>query len=363
VKDGYGNIVKVLVTSLFLGVNLFGCAQQEINPDSKGEVIQKGERLLSVDLTWASNSDFGEAFILAKSVGMQVTNLSVQWDELEPTPGHYTSPDDLLQNANTFFPTQDIAISLMVGPIDTNNLRLPPDLVGKPFDDPEVIARFERLLDYVFTQIPDLELTSLSIGNEIDGYLGTDKKLWQQYTNFFRETSAYAKTKRSNLVVGSKLGFGGLTGNAHELSSTLIRASDAVMLTYYPLGPDFSVRNPEVVNEDFAKLVALFPDKPIYILEAGYPSSELLGSSQEKQATFVQTIFRAWDRQAAHIKLVDFLWLHDIAPAIVDELGDYYGLNDEKFKAYLATLGLRTFEGQDKIAFKTLQEETRKRGW
>jgi hypothetical protein len=354
------NIIKGLLISLLLGHFLVSYAQQENNIPS---FIPKGERLLSIDLTWAGNGDFGEAFLLAQSVGMQATNISLQWDELEPLPNQYTDPDNWLKNANEFFPTQAISVSLMVGFVDTNNLRLPSDLSGKSFDDPEVIERFKRLLDYVFTKISQLELTSLSIGNEIDSYLGTDENLWQQYTNFFREIAVYAKTKRANLVVGSKLGFGGLTTVAYNLSQELVAASDAVMLTYYPLEADFSVKNPDVVSNDFAKLVTLFPTKPIYILEAGYPSSTLLNSSEEKQATFVQNIFRVWDEHATHIKLLDFLWLHDISPELVNELGNYYGLNDQKFKAYLATLGLRTFDGQDKLAFKQLQEETKQRGW
>jgi hypothetical protein len=346
--------------SCFIFLGLFGCAQQEENVPS---AVSKGERLLSIDLTWAENSDFGEALLLAKTVGLQATNLSLHWDELEPFPGQYTSPNNILQIADEFFPPQAVAVSLMVGFIDTNNLRLPSYLAGKFFDDPEVIDRFKRLLDYVFSEIPNLELTSLSIGNEIDSSLGTDEKAWQQYTTFFREVSAYAKTKRPNLVVGSKLGFGGLTTSAHKLSAHIIRASDAVMLTYYPLNADFTVRHPEVVETDFAKLVALFRDKPIYILEAGYPSSPLLNSSENKQERFVHEIFRAWDTYADKIKLLDFLWLHDIAPAQVEELGRYYGLNDEKFLAYLATLGLRSFDGKDKRAFVVLQEEAGARGW
>jgi hypothetical protein len=350
-------LIRRLVVYLILTSSLLGCTSSEAQP------LPKGERLLSMDLTWAENSDFGEAFTLAKASGIQATNISLQWDELEPSPGQYTSPDNLLQNANSFFSTQDIAVSLMVGFIDTNNLRLPSDLAQKPFDDPETIERFKRLLDYVFTEIPDLELTSLSLGNEIDGYLATDKKLWQQYSHFFREASAYAKTKRASLIVGSKVTFAGLTGSAYTLSSSIVTTSDAVMLTYYPLNADFTVKNPRVVFDDFARLVQAFPDKPIYILEAGYPSSLLLGSSEEKQADFVQNVFRAWDEQAAYIKLIDFLWLHDIVPALVAELGGYYGLKDEKFLAYLATLGLRTFDGRDKQAFRAFQQEAQARGW
>jgi hypothetical protein len=347
------SVIKTLTSLLLLFA--FVARAQSFTP--------KGERQLSIDITEAVTGDYGDAFTLATSVGMQVTSLSLSWDELESSPNHYGTQENLLELANDFYSQQGVAISLALTPIDTNNLRLPTYLKDKAFDDPEVIERFKRLLDYVFSQLPDLELSSLAIGNEIDSYLGTNKQLWQQYTRFFQETSAYARSKRSGLLVGSKLGFGGLTGEAHTLSANLIQTSDVVMLTYYPLNNDFTVKNPDVVHEDFAKLVKLFPNKPIYILEAGYPSSPLLGSSEETQADFVREIFRAWDTQAEHIKLLDFLWLHDIPPAVVEELGDYYGFRDEKFLAYLATLGLRTFDGEDKEAFKVLGLETKQRGW
>jgi len=56
---------------------------------------------------------------------------------------------------------------------------MPADLAGTPFDDPAFIQRFKALLDYVLAQIPDLQLTSLAIGNEIDGYLGADKEAFR----------------------------------------------------------------------------------------------------------------------------------------------------------------------------------------
>ncbi|MCA9837352.1 MAG: hypothetical protein KC422_10555 [Trueperaceae bacterium] len=344
----------ILMSLIILGLTACTQAQSSLN---------KGERQLSLEITNASNDDYGYAFNLAKSTGMQLTTLALMWDELELSPGNFSPETNWLKIANDFFPEQNLSITLVINPIDTNRLRLPKDLENKAFEDPIVIARYKTLIDYVFTQIPDLTLSSFSVGNEIDDYLGTNKERWAQYSRFFEEVSAYIRTKREGLVVGSKLGFGGLTDSAYKLSQGIIQASDAVMLTYYPLKEDFTVKNPDVVHGDFAKLVELFPNKPIYVLESGYPSSELLGSSESKQAAFVDEIFSAWDEQAAHIKVLDFLWLHDLPPVVVDDLSGYYGLNNDKFKAFLGTLGLRTFEGQDKKAFQTLVRETKVRGW
>jgi hypothetical protein len=100
--------------------------------------------------------------------------LAVYWDELETEPGVYNPNPNWLEIANLYYPAQDIQVSLTISVIGTNNLRLPPDLADKSFDDPAVIARFNNLLDYVAVQIPNLTLNSLAIGNEIDIYLGTD---------------------------------------------------------------------------------------------------------------------------------------------------------------------------------------------
>jgi hypothetical protein len=304
--------------------------------------VIKGERVLSIDITISSNNDYDYAFALAQSAGAEDTSLSLQWDDLEPTPGQYGSDPNWLEIANTFYPSQNVAISLTLAPIDTNNLRLPEDLEEKSFADPEVIERFKRLLAYVFSQIPDLELSSLAIGNEIDAYLLTDEQRWRDYQTFFREVSSYAKSLRPDLVVGSKVTFGGL-GVAGEFITDLNTYADAVMLTYYPLEADFTVKHPDIVSSNFDKVVQTFPDKPIYILEAGYPSSSVLNSSEEKQAEFIRAVFRAWDEHAAQIKLVSFTWLHDVSPESLEFFATYYRMNDKKFLAFIATLGLRTW--------------------
>lgn len=82
-----------------------------------------------------------------------------------------------------------MGLSLAINPIDTNVNRMPDDLKDVPFDDPLVIERYKQLLEFVFSQVPDLELSSFSIGNEIDAYLGSDPSMWNQYQLFFEATA------------------------------------------------------------------------------------------------------------------------------------------------------------------------------
>jgi hypothetical protein len=136
-----------------------------------------------------------------------------------------------------------------------------------------------------------------------------------------------------------------------------------ILVTYYPLEADFGVRPAEVVSGDLAALALRFPDRPIGVLEAGYPSSEELGSSQARQAEFVRQLFRAWDAHSEQVVLLNFTWLTDAPQAAVEAWLDYYGLRDRRFAAFLASLGLRGADGQPKPAFEVLAAEAHARGW
>ncbi|MCJ7676536.1 MAG: hypothetical protein MUO35_02290, partial [Anaerolineales bacterium] len=134
--------------------------------------VPRGDRMLGIDVSEAEGETYDQAFQLARQAGMQFTSLSLAWDDLEPRPGEFAPDPNFLAIANLYYPAQHIPLALTITPIDTNRTRLPADLQARAFDDPEVIARFERLLDYVFMQIPDVELAVLAIGNEVDATLG-----------------------------------------------------------------------------------------------------------------------------------------------------------------------------------------------
>ncbi|MBM3121872.1 MAG: hypothetical protein FJZ97_06760 [Chloroflexi bacterium] len=325
--------------------------------------VPRGDRMLGIDANEADGETYDQAFQLARQAGMQFTSLSLAWDDLEPRPGEYSPDPNFLAIANQYYPAKDVPLALTITPIDTSRRRLPADLKDAAFDDPEVITRFERLLDYVFSQIPDVELAVLAIGNEVDATLGMDAAAWARYRTFYESTAAYARSLRPGVPVGVKVTMAGLTGERRQLAQALNERSDIILVTYYPLEADFSVRPADVVLGDLAALAALFPDRPIGVLEAGYPSSTKLESSEAKQAEFVRQIFRAWDAHAGQLALLNFTWLTDVPSASVEAWTDYYGLDDRRFAAYLATLGLRGADGEPKPALDALAAEAHARGW
>ena len=310
---------------------------------------------LSIDLSVAENNDYGAAMALSQQLGAQQVGLHLSWKgALEPQPGTFTPA--LLDIANAYYPLFGFSVDLNIDPIETNVLEVPDDLAELPLDSPVVITRFQSLLDSVFAHVPDLQLSSLIIGSEVDIRLGLDAAAWAQYTAFYQAAAAHARALRPGLPIVCEGTFGGLTGESADFYQALNQDSDIIGVSYYPLNGDFTVQAPGVVHQDFATLVARYPDQPIVFYQLGYPTSALCASSEQLQAEFVTQVFQAWDEQSGHVRTIDFTWLHDASPATVAEWALYYGLDDPAFLAFLGSLGLRTWPGAgaDKAGFTEL---------
>lgn len=314
------------------------------------------DRILMIDVNYASDNDYDAAIELALSCGMQATSLSLQWDQIEVSPYEYQDPYGYLEISNVYYPAFNISLALMIGPIDTVANRMPKDLQGKAFDDPEVVTRYQQMIDFVFSKIPDVHLVSFSIGNEVDVYLNSENK-WDEYTEFFRQTKQHVNNLVPYVPVGVKATFGGHTQSAQSELENLNQYSDAVFVTYYPLKANFHVKDPSVIPSDFNQIVSLYPQKEIYLLEAGYPSGfEIIESSEEKQSEFITQVFESWDTYSSQIRLINFVWLHDISEETLEEYRQYYGSSNPGFLEYLATLGIRHYEGAAKSAYMTLKK-------
>ena len=328
--------------------------------DTGKPVAPKGDRLLGLGINEGSIG-FERAFAAAREAGMQFTELATQWDDIEPKLGEFTN--QWLDIANAYYPRVGIRLVISLNPIDTNRLRLPADLRDKPLDDPAVIQRYNKAADYVLSRVSDSELVAFAVGNEIDGYLGVDREKWQQYERFFQATSRHIRARRPGVVVGTKVMLPSLIGENHALAKAMNVHADAVLTTYYPLGDGFRVKTRAEVDKDLNAVFQQYKHKSVYLLEVGCPSSTFLGSSDGRQAEFVRQVFKFWDDHRERLKVVNFIWLHDISATEVQSYTKYYKLNDRGFAEYLGSLGLRHHDGKDKDAFTALQQESKSRGW
>ena len=352
-----------MISFVLIFVSIFydnNAQHSEDNPSK--EIIQKKSRLLGVDINEVPNSNYSSSIEEVKELGVDFVQLTLFWDEIEPIPNQYE--DDIFELMDWYYPLEDLSVVLVINPIDTNKIRVTPDLLAKSLDDPQTISRFNKMLDHIYDKTPNVELAAISIGNEIDGYLGMNKN-WKEYENFYGKAVEHIKSKDrwNHVPVGTKAMFYGITNTYSEELKSINKHSDVIMITYYPLNYDFTFRNPTDVHTDMNLIISQDYKKPIFFMEMGYSSGSIINSSLDKQKEFIIEVFKAWDDNIEYVKAINFVWMHDISEESVQYYNEYYNAADQKFSAYLGTLGLKNHNGEPKIAWEALKEEAFKRGW
>lgn len=312
-------------------------------------------------------------------------NLHVSGETIWDTPSDRFSvnPDfDLLYIVNLVYSDLPIPMALSIRTINTVAVEIPSDLsVVTPstglvdFGSQAMETRFREFIEHTLGRLPDIDLASISIGNEIDGYLGDSDQAWESYIRFATEVMPHVRSAHPNgsLIVGVKGTLHGILAHPSEFES-LNRVSDVIMVTYYPLRSDFSVEPTSSVHHDFDQIVNWASDnnsdtKEIWLQEVGYPSAPAsaycpnCNSSEQAQAEFIDEVFIAWDEHAERITRLNFNWLTDPSADILDEWTAYYDVAVPAFREFLGTLGYRNADGSEKLAWPRLQKAASLRGW
>ncbi|MEQ8168547.1 MAG: hypothetical protein ABRQ38_06595 [Candidatus Eremiobacterota bacterium] len=157
-------------------------------------VIPRGNRQLSIDVSMASDNDYNKAFKLAKEAGIERIGLFQNWDTIEPSPEQYSGT--WLSIANDYYPAQNVSLDLTIAVIHTNHSTVPEDIHNKSLNDRQVIGRFKKLLDFVFSQMTDTRFSSIIISSESDIYFGTDETKWKDFEFFYKEIVRYIHSKK-----------------------------------------------------------------------------------------------------------------------------------------------------------------------
>jgi hypothetical protein len=276
-----------------------------------------------------------------------------------------------LANLNSVLPASNVGLSLSIVPISTSINLMPSNLAGQPFDNALVICRYQKLLTYVFSKIPNVQLVSMQFGNEIDAYAGANQvSFWSQWWTFYTSVAPTAKSLRPGLrtsIAATLYGTIGQSSNALAQGGLqqIFNAADAVIVTYYPLNGNFTVKPTTTALSDLSSLVSLYPNKPILFNEIGLPSGASFdASSTATQQDFIHQVFLAWDKYPTQITSMSFLRLNDISFASAQALATSYGLgSNSAFIEYLQTLGLISYSGTTKPAYNQLVSETHQRSW
>lgn len=308
---------------LMLVSALVACTEEGLEPsgEDQSEVLTRGARVLAMDVGPADGESLDTAVVKAKTAGVTTVVLNYDWNQLEPTAFQYQNAKLLADNA--FYSTAPHAMSVVLNirPVAGPCRVVPPDLMNLAWNDPVMIARFSYLLIWIRGHLPNVTVRVMSIGTEIDSHLAPAD--FPAYKTFFEAARQNAKAQwGQSLPVGTAVTWDGLTGAKQAAVLDLNERADHVLYTYYGLtyGPNgFAVKDPyaATVADTYAAIYAVDSNpktrgRTVDLIEAGYPSSPALNSSETKQQTFVSTIFGIWDAYSPRISTVVFNWQTDL---------------------------------------------------
>lgn len=297
--------------------------------------------------TLPASGDYGEVLAAIEQVGAEATSLTLYWDDLQ-RDGRYAADPDWPAIAQAVYPPRDMRIQLTFAVIDTLADRRPATLRGLAWDDPRVTASFAALVTDVLSRMPDVDLISVAIGNEIDGHL-TDASV-DEYARFFERGRAAIRSIRPDVPVTTKVTWPGLRDR--PALRALARRGDALSITWYPMDTAFHFATPDAALGDLKEMAAM-ANGPWELSEVGYPSHGCGASSPQTQAQFHAGLSVA-AASDPDLRLLQRVWSHDISPPEVAAYADYYQTDAKCFTAFLASLGLRTAQDNPKPAFEAL---------
>jgi len=372
-------IIYLIPLTFFIIFIIISCPNIPDNDDTNNESIYtnnkfepKGDRLLGIEVSTASDDDYIHAYNKADELGINFVHFSIGWNNLDTTTD--TSPNDyVLIDPNNYIQTLDAFYSMnnkdvyltILGPLNTCVRNMPADLINRELDDPDVINRFKVMLDFLLPLLNNVDLTGLIIGNEVDIYLKSHPGEINNFKNFFIAVKNHVKTINPDLLVSFTTTLIGAAVNLKDDLLLLNQNSDFISLTYYPLNPDFTVQSPGVVKNDIKQICDIY-DKDIYFQECGYQTSEECLSSEKLQSDFIKEVFLSWDTYKNKIKAISFYQLTDWKPEYITAYLNEQNLgNNTKLFEYIRTIGLRTYPdtGTDKMGYLTLKKEASIRGW
>lgn len=297
---------------------------------------------------------------LQQTVDAGVTYLSgtAKWAELEPSPGRYS-----LGSIAAFVSaaaSKNLPVSYTLRIINTVARDVPQDLQNVDWAEPQMRRRALALIDAI-TPLLKNHVRWISVGYESDSYFGKHPSEIEGFTAFHAAIKARLKAQLPSIQVSSTFTFAGVSSLAGDLR-TLNTQLDFLSVTYSPLRPDFTVREPSVVPSDFVRMKQVARNRKIILQEIGYPTASVTGSSEEKQAEFYRVSFEEIHRDPAAFTAVNFMNLADLSRETARQFADFYQFHTPAFEGVLRSMGLFDENGKAKKAWVLFQNALKQDG-
>jgi hypothetical protein len=295
------------------------------------------------------------SFAMSRQAGSQLVFVGPKWGEIEKSPGHYdfNDVDDRVRLAEMY----GAVVLLNIRVIDTNQRSVPAAYNGMRWTDPELSKRFVQLLKALAPHLKG-RCRWVTVGNEVDGYFSGHSDEIEPYAAFLVSISPDIHKTLPNLPLAVNFttsAVGDLRGKYRAITDR----TEIYSLNFYPMNADFTFRAPATTGRELQQIIInTATDKPIVFQEMGYPSSAKLGSSEEKQAAFLEQVLAVLQKNLSRVQAVSFNWRSDLPDSVVDDLTKYYKLpNSGNFRAFLASLGWFQTDGKPKKIWSVFEKD------
>lgn len=378
------NIYKVLIIIFIIVITglliFFELRQKNLPPPEEKKEVKPGkhsETLISPGISHPKNAaeglkKFTDQMDILTENGMNLFGFSANWKDLELSPYEFDLQANPINPLTLLIPKypQVKGVVFVLKMIDTNWKPMPKDLETKSFDDPEVLRRFDALIDAIAVEPSTKRITHILLGNELDGYLGQHPEETEAFEVFYNRALLRIHQKLPGVKVGTIFTAGGILGNVNiaNFFNKINRYSDFIDYTYYPvhelkrgnISVDWQMMPVSEIENNLTDLAKHAGNKPFAFTEIGYSSSPINNSSEEKQAKFVQEMFRILSpyQKKGQIDFILYSFMYDAPPNFTEPYAREQGFKASKeFHAFMDNIGLRSYEtGKPRKAWKAFVE-------
>ncbi len=308
----------------------------------------------------------------AISKGMRVDNIQLDWSQLEPLPNQYNK--QLLEDILVSRQADGLNIFMVLSTIDSEEFTLPSDLLdansttgfayGMAFDDPFIVARFKKLLDWVVPMVVAHGGWGLSVGNEPGDYITDNPSVEQSVVNFLAAARSHAHSIDPSLAITMTLSQV-LLEKGETFHFPILAQSDVASFTYYGIDPLYHSDNPAKVNQEVDQMLSAAGDKILFLQELGAPGGyenrfSPMNASFTKQQQFLENVFAKMESEP-RFRVATIFQLVDWQPNLVDTYTQVFAGEPnvpqdfiDRFAESLETTGLiRYRDGSPKPAWNT----------
>ena len=303
--------------------------------------------------------DHTQATLDVLAAGSRAVTLARRWSDLfidATTPR--SEPWSFLSKSAPLYRDADRAIAFSLVAVDRTTDARPSGLSGG-WDAPATLAAVEALVDKTYATFGS-ELAYVSIGTEVDRFLESaspaDRAAFVTFAVHAMDYARQHPNRPADTQVGVSASAGGIVAESTTQLLELLRASDAVIATYFPLEASFDAKPPAGVAADLDDLVvAVSSDagtREVVLEQVGYPSADGASSSAENQAAFFDVFFQTLSSRRDRFPFVSIYALNDPAPSICEREAAALGAaGDAVAIAARCSMGVREHDGTTKAAW------------